>query len=465
MKSMNDSSIQSKEEPSQSNELTKRLLRRATEPVGVIDTFQPRRQYQRAYDWLARRFSMLDRWRSRYGTADEAEESASLVFAKSQQPRAMLSHEGADFAFADARRNQTSISDSIDIVSRLARPTIAPREASVSSPAQFRVRRSRADASASPEVRSDDEDSKTDAENNISSAIRNRASENLISRSLASPDAGFPGQPQAADHIALRSPEIKTVEVENSAPPDSTSSLATSTQSSEQTIKSERASPPSAPRAVEIPSQKRSPLDAPLQLRHVEKGMARSRELPSPTAYAAAPRMIQRAPQTSNEQTPSFNESETARERVSFSDDSPSTRSAASVESKSVESQIADLPLSVPLVQRQIIATSPDAESSDVSRLPVQTEMRAASPEEKPAMIWRQSDHRSLPDGGQAITTQADSSASMVSLSRQSASPPAFEASTIPASSSGGIDIAQLAEQVWRLISRRLEIERERRGR
>jgi hypothetical protein len=482
---MNDSSEQPKEEsaePDQSSELTRRLLRRATKPAGVIDTIHTRRQYQKTYDWLSRRFSMLDRWKSRYGMADDAGGSESLVFAKWQQPRAMIT-ESADFSFADGRRDQAS--ESIAVLSRMARPTIAPlsSDVSVSSSAQFRVVRRRADDATSPERRSADAASNRDAEDNISrDSATPGVSENPITRSAASPDANFSDQSakqQTADRIVLRTPEIKTVRTESSAPDSPSSPSAISIRQSAKSIESERdpsahltrrAAPTEATRrlmkserdlsAVEIRSQQPS-----------FDGLLRS---VGPTAYATAPRMTERTPQRSNEQMPSFNQSaivsnfdETAREPASFSDHAPHLGRTVSVES---ESRMADLPLFVPLVQRQVVAAArPDESvSSDVRRFPLQPETRAASPEEKPAMIWRQSNHGFVSDGASRMTARNDSSrSSIVSLSPQSASPQtaAFETSTVAASSPGGIDIADVAERVWRMVSRRLEIERERRGR
>ena len=64
--------------------------------------------------------------------------------------------------------------------------------------------------------------------------------------------------------------------------------------------------------------------------------------------------------------------------------------------------------------------------------------------------------------GGVSVARQSAQETQTVALAASSA---ADMMPSMAAPSSGGADVDQLAEQVWRLISRRLEIERERRGR
>jgi hypothetical protein len=76
-------------------ELTSRLMRRRTEPLGTIDVRHPRQLYERTAGWVARRFALLDRWKTRYGS-DEGSGSAqaNLVFNSlgrtSAEPGAMF---------------------------------------------------------------------------------------------------------------------------------------------------------------------------------------------------------------------------------------------------------------------------------------------------------------------------------------------------------------------------------------
>lgn len=63
-----------------SSALAERLLRRATEPVGMIDSRHPRNLRARTSGWLAQRFGLLDHWRTRYAVADSRADGESLVF-------------------------------------------------------------------------------------------------------------------------------------------------------------------------------------------------------------------------------------------------------------------------------------------------------------------------------------------------------------------------------------------------
>lgn len=72
----------------QSLELANRLLRRRTEPVGVINTHHPQQMYDRTAGLVARRFTMLDHWRTRYASGENSAASNSDV--------------GGDFALASA---------------------------------------------------------------------------------------------------------------------------------------------------------------------------------------------------------------------------------------------------------------------------------------------------------------------------------------------------------------------------
>jgi hypothetical protein len=69
-----------------SSELTERILRRSAESLGVIDVRRPQQQYARTAGWVAQRFALLDHWRSRYLSAEDAPaHGASFVFAAQSQ--------------------------------------------------------------------------------------------------------------------------------------------------------------------------------------------------------------------------------------------------------------------------------------------------------------------------------------------------------------------------------------------
>jgi hypothetical protein len=131
---MEDSAIQIGSEAGEaapSTELADRLLRRATEPIGVIDVRRPRQQHARTAGWVAQRFALLDHWRTRYaGDADVAAPGASHVLAAPRQPL--------------AAPGQT-LSSSIQLA-HVARQSVASQPdagaaASTSPTEQFRVRR------------------------------------------------------------------------------------------------------------------------------------------------------------------------------------------------------------------------------------------------------------------------------------------------------------------------------------
>ena len=79
--------------PAQSMELSDRLLRRRTEPAGVINTLHPLQMYDRTAGLVARRFAMLDHWRTRYADAENSAQSkgdAGFDFALPSSPLAAL---------------------------------------------------------------------------------------------------------------------------------------------------------------------------------------------------------------------------------------------------------------------------------------------------------------------------------------------------------------------------------------
>ena len=84
--------------PEQSTELAERLLRRRTEPVGVINTSHPLQMYDRTAGLVARRFAMLDHWRTRYADAENAAQPKGDVgfdFALTSAPAAALREKAA----------------------------------------------------------------------------------------------------------------------------------------------------------------------------------------------------------------------------------------------------------------------------------------------------------------------------------------------------------------------------------
>src|SRR5688500_11334644 len=68
-------------------ELAERMLRRRIEPLGVIDVRQPQQHYARTASWIARRFALLEHWKTRFGSDEDAPAAnAGLVFATPTPP-------------------------------------------------------------------------------------------------------------------------------------------------------------------------------------------------------------------------------------------------------------------------------------------------------------------------------------------------------------------------------------------
>jgi hypothetical protein len=130
---MQDSAMQTEAGASQTalpTELALRILRRRTEPLGVIDVQQPQQHYARTAGWVAQRFALLDHWKTRYGSdEDTASANAGFVFAMPGQPMAEPSR-----VYASPTQ-----------LARAANPAVesqpSPAAAMPAPPEQFRVRR------------------------------------------------------------------------------------------------------------------------------------------------------------------------------------------------------------------------------------------------------------------------------------------------------------------------------------
>ena len=56
-------------------ELGQHLMRRHTEPLGVIDVRHPQQHYARTAGWIAQRFALLEHWKTRYGSDERSVDS------------------------------------------------------------------------------------------------------------------------------------------------------------------------------------------------------------------------------------------------------------------------------------------------------------------------------------------------------------------------------------------------------
>ncbi len=57
-------------EAASSADLTSRLMQRHSQPIGLVDTNHAERFHERTAGWVARRFDLLDSWKTRYDTGD-----------------------------------------------------------------------------------------------------------------------------------------------------------------------------------------------------------------------------------------------------------------------------------------------------------------------------------------------------------------------------------------------------------
>jgi hypothetical protein len=128
--------------PEQSTELTDRLLRRRTEPAGVINTHHPLQMYDRTAGLVARRFAMLDHWRTRYADAENSawrKGPTGFDFASTSTPSAAL-REKAAAAPEISRAAAPEISRAAaPEISRAAAPSASPRSVAPESSARTRA--------------------------------------------------------------------------------------------------------------------------------------------------------------------------------------------------------------------------------------------------------------------------------------------------------------------------------------
>ncbi len=110
-------------------EPVERLLRRRSEPLGVIDVRRPQQLYARTAGWVAKRFALLDHWKTHYSN-DEGESAASGSFVIAAQGRSMTESQ--------------PLPSSPTKLARMATQSMASEPAGAASPlptAQYRVRR------------------------------------------------------------------------------------------------------------------------------------------------------------------------------------------------------------------------------------------------------------------------------------------------------------------------------------
>jgi hypothetical protein len=499
---MKDSSIQPAADgsgPALSTELTERLLQRATAPLGVIDVRQPQQHYARTAGWIAQRFALLDRWKTRYGSDEEASGAgASLVFAVPGQTLTEPNPAVPNVAQL-ARTVQQSVAAQASTVS----PT------SSSPPEQFRVRRHAMPSvsppqatvtPSSPEATIRSKAERSDSHTGEIPAIMRQAAQTPTALILSkSPGGRVEDRSELGRSGNLASKTERSHHREGpslpgaiSTPPPS-ATLARSTISSHSRGQTQSIAAAQAQTPVSVDRVEPGPSSFPLRLqrKHSEAltGLAKGRELSEPSVSMATTQTTLSKSSLSQLHEPPLlpGGDDSARDVTSpVAERTVFTGSGASL--AKVESSA-----SFPLVQRQAVGSERTAETvhGDVAerRAAVATEIRSVpSSAPKPAMVWRQSAERpssggafaagitggagsalplamSAARGGDAqVARQATTAESTSSTNTEPTAPSA--ATPMPAAPPANkMDIAHLAEQVSRLLARQLAVERERRGR
>jgi len=454
---MNDSEDKSE----LSTGLGERLLRRHHEPIGVVDVNHPERIYDRTEGWIAQRFALLDHWKSRYENSDSpGAVSGQLVLSR---PR---------------------VQSNAPVVS-------APVLSSTQAP------RPNAVASAPPSV------------------ARLASSAPAVSTGPASPAVLAPlSLPR--QQYRVRRPNVRPADVDSN-----TSSNADPASSSGPSSFKQSTAPDASP--VISPQTDQSSYVGPMPQRAVDAPRLRVRRQPAKVQEASAPLKEPAAPgrlplrvQRESMQTSESLPRQTISPRVAVDpvrnstaadlrtvSPAPETRSTSAGQQRAVTSEIRvapDKPQASAIVWRtrtesaprsdntatepgrnETAATSPVSPAPPVSSAvpasspqPLSTALPTSSPLSAsttlPLRINRSAQAttetaiaRNAADSSSPGQTPAESimrtATSSEAVMREESSP-----SSYGGTQSGSVDLEYLAEQVGRLLSKQLAVERERRG-
>lgn len=424
--------------------LAERLLRRHAEPVGVIDVRRPQQLHARTAGWVARRFALLDHWRTRYGGDEQATVSnGELVFTAPAQPL----WEGGVVPQAAVRE-------------RAVESHVAPKE-SGHGPLMRISRRPPALA------RAVDQANVSEAPGNpggVGRARQTQTTNDVASASEVAITTDIPPSSNPADEP-----------VRSSLPERVTEGLAR-TQAG-QTMGGQPGSPPTETNAGDRVA---TPISA------AQPTLARSREL-SPFGIARSETQIWRTPASSV----------TAGMRAislapAAANEGPVSVSAEHEKQKAPPGETV-LPLAPgqPSIQRHAgVEEGGDqppavqtARAAERQPRAVTAEIPAAPSQAPPHFVWRKSATGGAASDGvtpgrtsfpapllplkiEAAPAGAPTLAREIGGAAESGSLASLAPPMAPVSSAAAreIDVAQLAERVGRLLSRRLAVERERRG-
>jgi hypothetical protein len=473
---------------------------------------QPQQHYARTAGWVAQRFALLDHWKTRYGSdEDAASANAGLVFAMPGQP------------MAEPSRVHASPTQLARMVQRVDAPQPrADAVASSSPPEQFRIRRRGVAPAALPQIEALPHGWRNAAAPAESNTATSNSSVSSVS-SVSSASSSSSGDAEATATSRAERGEFRVVEIPaltlQATPMSSTliapKPLAGSVIAEPETAGSDVAlsAEPSSPRAatslstatasaptpspVNVSRAEAMPSPLPLRLQRKSSeaatGLAKAQELTVPAISAPIAHM----PWSKSSASPASEPSSLA-----GGEDAAREITNAVAEQTNPTEIVTSLaavvsPASLPLVQRQ---PAGNARATDIAPGDVVDRQAARAAEihtasasaPQPAMVWRQSAEGPSSRGAFAagVTGGAMSALPLAisaahggepQVARQATTaesmPPTPTESTTPAAATPGpamppapeppapeIDIERLADQVSALLGQRLEIERERRG-
>ncbi len=457
---MNDYSTQSdavESERPPNLALAERLLRRHAEPVGVIDVRRPQQLHARTAGWVARRFALLDHWRTRYG-GDEQAPSANgeMVFTAPAQPL----REGGVVPQAAMR-------------ARAVEPPVAPKE-SVHGPLMRVSRRPPAADQANISDAPGDRGEVERARPSRSTGPASGAGEMAITTNISHSSQPLILSRRIDDQVGMAA-ENSAGELLRPSPPE----LVTESQARAQAEQGMSRQSDSPLTETNVGDRVAAPVSA------AQPTLARSHEL-SPFGIARSETQIWRAPASSVGAGMRANSPAPAAANEGL----VSVSAAPEKQRATPGGAVLTLAPGQPSIQRRAgVEEGGDqspawqtARAAERQPRAVTAEIPAAPSLAPPHLVWRKSatggaasdgvtpGRTSFPapplplkieaaPAGAPTLARAISGAESGSLA--SLAPPMTPESSAPARE---IDVAHLAEQVGRLLSRRLAVERERRG-
>jgi hypothetical protein len=408
------------------SELTHRLLRRATEPIGVINVRQASELHSRTL-WMAQRAELLDNIKSRYGLDQGASNPAGI--AAPAMPfisplQAMAASSPFDLASMSPSAGRMPVTE-----------TLTSTASTVSPAPQYRVKRPHTQAGPSPTQ------SSAGGEIRVSPhtlpAIQRKINETQSSASSI-PDASAPP-------LALAREVSTAAEIVHSATPHVSRPLST---------------------PEDLPADKAPKLNS---------SLPQVRELPSITA--ATQMHLQRMPESSpaaDEIGPSLTApASTRKDSPGYGVPAVSNVPSGDLHVQRTAEHSPALP-AIHVAQTAETGTAlPPSRSDSQSQGAISPEIRVAP--RLPAstsIIWRKADTNGAGRESAAhapTLTVGPTYTNGPQIMRQPVSQPVsgggVAAVATPPSGSNRVDLTRMAENVSRIIARQLRIDRERRGR